>query len=120
MNSSLSKQFLSHCKRFIESQEEGELINLYEVYEDYGQPKFRSPRKLLRTRPLRNLAKYLIEKNDYKVEKVIKYSGKDIYVCYDLAMSYLMNLDITNYLILNDYLRESGPLDKFLGELRER
>jgi hypothetical protein len=120
MNKGLSKQFLSHLKRFIECQEKGELISLYEVYVDYGEPKFRSPRRLLRYRQLRNLAKYLIEKNDYNIEKVVKYSGKEIYVCYDLAMSYLMNLDITNYLILNDYLKESGALDKFFDELRQR
>jgi hypothetical protein len=120
MNKILSEQFSNHMKRFIESQDKGELISLYEVYVDYGKPKFLSPRRLLRHRQLRNLAKYLIEKNDYNIERVIKYSGKDVYACSDLAMSYLMNLDITNYLILNDYLKESGSLYKFLGELGQR
>jgi hypothetical protein len=120
MKDSLSDQFSNHMKRFIESQDKGELISLYEVYVDYGEPKFLSPRRLLRYRQLRNLAKYLIEKNDYNIEKVIKYSGKDVYVCCDLAMSYLMSLDITNYLILNDYLMGSGALDKLKDVLRKR
>jgi hypothetical protein len=120
MKDRISDQFTNHMKRFIETQDKGELISLYEVYRDYGKPKFLSPRRLLRHRQLRNLAKYLIEKNDYNIEKVIKYSGKDVYACYDLAMSYLMNLDITNYIILNDYMKESGALDKFLDELRQR
>jgi len=62
----------------------------------------------------------LIEKNDYNIEKVIKYSGKDVYVCCDLAMSYLMSLDIKNHIILIDYLSELGAMDKFKDELRKR
>lgn len=114
MKYKLSNQFLSHIKRFIQRQDRGEMINITEVYEDYGKPKFLSPRKLLRYRPLRMLAEFLIKNNNYEIEKVIIYKGKDVYVCYDLAMSYLTNLDPSNYIILNDYLIKVGGLNEIV------
>jgi len=43
MKDSLSDQFSNHMKRFIESQDKAELISLYDVYLDYGEPKTLSP-----------------------------------------------------------------------------
>ena len=107
-------------QRFNQLQERGNLISLYEVYEDYGKPKFNSPRRGFHGRLLRNLTAYILEKNNYEFVKVIQYRGKDIYVCSDLAIAYLNDLDIKSYLIVNIYLREEGVMDYFFSIINRR
>lgn len=115
MKPELSDQYMRHLQRFSELQKKGNLISLLEVYEDYGKPKFYSPRRRFQGRQLRNLTGYILKYNNYEIEKVIQYRGQDIYACSDLAIAYLNNLDIKNYMILNMILREHGALDYFLS-----
>jgi hypothetical protein len=115
----LSKQFLIQIKLFLAYEQKGQLINLTDVYKEYGEPEFHSPRRRLRARPLRMLTEFLIKKNNYEIEKVIRYDGKDVYACFDLAFDYLRELDIDSSIAINDYLLGRGALDYFMGHLKK-
>ena len=119
MEIKLTKDFLNHIGMFLKTDKEGQLINITEVYENYGRPQFYSPRRRLRARSLRMLTELLIRRNNYQIERVIRYEGKDVYVCFDLAFDYLRELDIDSSIAINDYLLERGALDYFLDHLQK-
>lgn len=119
MKINLTEDFLVHLGMFLKADKQGQLINITEVYENYGRPQFYSPRRRLRARSLRMLTELLITRNNYEIEKVIRYEGKDVYVCFDLAFDYLRELDIDSSIAINDYLLGLGALDYFLDNLQK-
>jgi hypothetical protein len=70
-----------------------ELLNITDIYNDFGNPKNLSPRRFLKTRVYKDLLSEKILEANYEIEKVIKYCGKDIYADAMVAMLYLMHLN---------------------------
>jgi hypothetical protein len=119
MKINLTEQFKNHLGMFLAIDEKGQMINIAEVYENYGRPRFYSPRRRLKARMLRMLTELLIKRHNYEIEKVIRFEGKNVYVCFELAFDYLRELDIDNSIAINDYLLERGALDYFFSHLHQ-
>ncbi len=119
MNKNLSKQFLSHIKKFIGTDDERQLINITEVYTDYGEPKNKSPRQCLHRDPLRSLLGSLIKANNYEIEKVIVYKGKNVYVCFDLAFDYLRCLDKESSIYVDNFISRVETMISFFGNFKK-
>ena len=110
------ERFFKHLSAIMTKDENNELINLTEIYEDHGCPKYKSPRRRLHYPRGKQLIQYEIERNNNEIEKVIKYDGKTIYGNYSLAITYLREIDAYNYYLFTDFLMKSEPdiLKKFL------
>jgi len=89
LKSDFTKQYLDYVSTFLECLQTGQLINITKVYNDYGKPPFKSPRRILNQKYFKLTLLELVEENKYEMEKVIIYSGKDVFVTYVLAFSYL-------------------------------
>jgi hypothetical protein len=58
-----------------------------------------------------------MEENKYEMEKVIIYSGKDVFVTYVLAFSYLNKIDRKNFRRLRGYICENHGIAKLLDRM---
>jgi hypothetical protein len=97
MKVNFSKQYKDHLISFLKNESEGQLINITDVYEDYGKPSFKSPRRILNQSYFKSKLECLVIEKEYEIEKVIKYSGKDVFVSYEVAYAYLIEIDTKNY-----------------------
>lgn len=104
----------------MEKDANNELINLSEIYEDYGCPRYSSPKRIIGYRTGKELIQYEIEHNDMQVEKVIKYIGEKVYGNYKLALHYLKSIDAYNEYLFIDFLMHVEPeiLEKYLRPSR--
>lgn len=110
------KKFFSYLPYIMDKQNKSELINLYQIYEDYGCPRYSSPKRILSYRTGKELIQYEIENNDMQIEKVIKFNGKTVYGNYSLALHYLRSIDAYNSYLFIDLLMHAEPniLEKYL------
>ncbi len=108
-DSEKNEKFFKHILNFLEKNENGELIDLTEVYEDYGRPSYRSPRRILHYPRGKQLIELEIKNNDMQIEKVIKYSGKRIYGNFKIAMAYFIRIDTVNSILIMDLLFFADP-----------
>jgi hypothetical protein len=97
MKANFSKQYKSRLISFLQSESEGKLINITKVYEDYCKPSNKSPRQVLNQKYFKLKLECLVMEKEYEIEKIIKYSGKDVFVTYEIAYSYLNAIDNKNY-----------------------
>ena len=117
MKSDFTKQYLDYVSTFLECLQTGQLINITKVYNDYGKPPFKSPRRILNQKYFKLTLLELVEENKYEMEKVIIYSGKDVFVTYVLAFSYLNKIDRKNFRRLRDYICENHSIAKLLDRM---
>ena len=104
-----SRKVVDHVRSFYDKCSSGELISLWEVYVDYGKPPYKSPRRVMQYPLNKHWIEYHIT-NDYKmeVERVIQYCGKDVHVCFEMAIIYLAEFD-------KYYLMKTGLYAGILG-----
>ena len=109
-------RFFKHLSAIMTKNENNELINLTEIYEDHGCPKYQSPKRRMHYPRGKQLIQHEIERNNNEIEKVIKYDGKTIYGNYNLALAYLREIDAYNTYLFIDFLMKSEPnlLEKYL------
>lgn len=109
-------KFFKYLNEFIKKQEKSELINLTDIYGDYGRPKCLSPKRILHSRIGKQLIQSEIDKNELQIEKVIRYQGQTVFGNYSLAIHYLQSIDAFNKYLFIDFLMKSEPkiLEKFL------
>jgi hypothetical protein len=115
MENKISETYNKNMQMIIESDG---LISMTKMYEDYGKPKFKSPRRYLSYKRTKQQIEYAIKESGYQVEKVIQYNPDDILVCGTLAMSYLNQLDVKSYFHFyfgsNGIFKTGGsPLESF-------
>jgi|WetSurMetagenome_2_1015567.scaffolds.fasta_scaffold1495510_1 hypothetical protein len=94
MESKISEKYQKSMRTIIESDG---LISLSRIYEDYGRPKCKSPRRVFSYKNTKQQVEYAINESGYMIEKVIQYTPDDILVCGILAMMYLNQLDVKSY-----------------------
>jgi hypothetical protein len=94
MENKIAENYHKNMQMIIESDG---LISMTKMYEDYGKPKFKSPRRYLSYKRTKQQIEYAIKESGYQVEKVIQYTSDDILVSGTLAMSYLNQLDVKSY-----------------------
>ena len=89
-----SRKVVNHVRSFYDKCSSQQLISLWEVYDDYGKPPYKSPRRIMHYPLNKHWIEYHIT-NDYnmQVEKVIQYYGKDVHVCFEMAIRYLAKFD---------------------------
>ena len=90
-----SRKVVNHVRSFYDKCSSQQLISLWSVYGDYGKPPYKSPRRVMQY----PLNKHWIEHhitNDYnmEVERVIQYCGKDVHVCFEMALRYLVVFEL--------------------------
>jgi hypothetical protein len=95
MEQKVSEQYLKNIQMIFECR--GKLVSLTEIYNDYGRPKNLSPKRIIRMREYKELIDYQIKKTGYSIDKVIKYTQDDILVDRRIAIRYLENIDIKNF-----------------------
>ena len=115
MENKISENYHKDMQRIIESDG---LLSMTKIYEDYGKPKFKSPRRYLSYKRTKQQIEYAIKESGYQVEKVIQYTPDDIMVIGTLAMSYLNLLDVKSYFHFyfgnNGIFKTGGsPLESF-------
>ena len=110
------EKFFKYLEEFIEKEEKSELINLTQIFQDYGSPSYNSPKRILHTPRGKALIQYEIERNDMRIEKVIRYNGLTVFGNYNLAMHYLQSIDAFNKYLFIDFVMKSEPdiLEKYL------
>ena len=110
------EKFFKYLEEFIEKEEKSELINLSDIYEDYGHPKYDSPKRILHSKRGKEMIRYEIERHDMQIEKVIRYDGQTVFGNYNLALHYLKSIDAYNYFLFIDLLMKSEPdiLEKYI------
>ena len=108
-------KFFKHMKNLLEKQEQGILIDLTEIYEDYGCPPYMSPKREFHYPRGKQIIEYEIQENHMQVERVIRYDGKKVYGNYALALMYLKGIDAYNAYLVIDMLFMNNPtiLDEF-------
>jgi hypothetical protein len=110
------EKFFLYLSMISKKGDNNELINLTDIYEDYGHPKYLSPKRILHSRTGKQLIKFEIDKNDMQIEKVIRYQGQTVFGNYNLAIHYLQSIDAFNKYLFIDFLMKSEPeiLEKYL------
>ena len=91
------ERFFNHLSAIMTKDENNELINLTEIYENHGRPRYKSPRRILHYPRGKAMIQYEIERNNNEIEKVIRYDGDTVYGNYHLAITYLREIDAYNY-----------------------
>jgi len=94
MENKISENYSKNMQRIIETDG---LISMTKIYEDYGRPKYKSPRRYLSYKRNKEQVEYAIYESGYQIEKVIQYTPDDILVSGTIAMSYLNQLDVKSY-----------------------
>ena len=109
-------KFFRYLNEFMEKDSKSELINLTQIYKDYGSPSCKSPRRILHYPRGKAQIQFEIERNAMQVENVIRYDCNDVYGNYYLALNYLKSIDAYNEYLFIDFLMKSEPciLEKFL------
>jgi len=109
-------KFFKYLEEFIEKEEKSELIDLTKVHNDYGSPRYYSPRRILHYPRGKAMIQYEIERNDMCVEKVIRYDGQTVFGNYVLALHYLKSIDANNEYFYIEMLMKSEPdiLEKYI------
>jgi hypothetical protein len=120
MNSELSKQYLSHYIRIKDCEKSGKLNSLLDIYNDYGRPKYMSPRRVTGYKTFRDLIEYVIRKANNDVDRVIKYDDRDILVNCDLAIAYLNRLDVKNDVLMMFFLQQFHGREELLKAFFDR
>lgn len=93
MKTEKKHQILSkYLKRLDEKRESGELIDLTEIYNDFGRPLYKSPKRIQNYLCNTNL-KYFQTKVDDSEILVIQYMEEKVYGNYYLALLYLNSMD---------------------------
>ena len=90
------EKFFRHIDNCMKQDKKGELVNLTEIYEDYGSTPYNSPKRVLHYPRGKELIAHEIRQNNMKVEKVIRYEGGKLYGNYQLALEYLSAIDDYN------------------------
>lgn len=110
-------KFFTYLDEFISKEEKHELINLTQIYEDHGSPRYKSPKRRLHYPRGKAMIQYEIQRNNNEVEKVIRYDGNTIYGNYNLALTYLREIDAYYYFLFTDFLMRSEPdiLEKYFN-----
>lgn len=94
MENKISENYQKNMQRIIESDG---LLSMGKIYEDYGRPKYKSPKRYMSYKRNKEQVEYAIKESGYEVEKVIKYTPDDILVNGPIAMLYLNQLDVKSY-----------------------
>lgn len=117
MDNKISENYQKNMQRIIES--DGSLISMNRIYEDYGRPKYKSPKRIMSYKRTKEQVEYAIKESGYEVEKVIKYTPDDILVNGPIAMLYLNQLDVKSYFHYyfgdNGLLTARSPFDAMSG-----
>lgn len=92
-----AEKMLKHVNDFYSKEKTGELISLWDVYEDYGNPANKTPREVLNYSLMRAWVEEFIVHEKMEIEEVIQYHGRDIHVNFILAIRYIGYLDYKNY-----------------------
>ena len=103
------EKFLFYLSMITKKSDDNELINLTELYEDFGRPKYLSPKRILHSRTGKQMIQLEIDNNDMQIENVIRYQGQNVYGNYYLAIHYLISIDAFNRYLFNDFLMKSEP-----------
>jgi hypothetical protein len=115
MKQEFTPQYLEHIQEINECTENGRLISLLKIYDDYGRPKYKSPKRVLCSRTSNGLIEYEIEKSGYQVEKVIQFTKDDVLVCEGIALSYLNHIDVKNYVIAISQITDAFGIDNLMN-----
>jgi hypothetical protein len=112
METKFTNQYLDYIDVFLECLNTGQLINISKIYNDYSRPKNKSPQRVLKTALFRDLVMDEIQENNYEIENVIRYDGKDIYVSYEIAIQFLHTIDRENLHQLTKYVCKNYGIGK--------
>ncbi|MCU4175503.1 hypothetical protein [Carboxylicivirga sp. N1Y90] len=104
----LKLKFNSYVEEFTDKQIRGELINLWEIYESYGKPEGKSPLEFMSTSQSKEIIQLALVDNDMQENKVILRKGEVVLVNFNLALSYLKEVDTYNSFLFIDLLMGAG------------
>ena len=115
MNDLKKEKFFKHIDICLKQEGKGELINLTEIYKDYGSPAYHSPKRILHYPRGKQMIEHEIRQNDMEIEKVIRYEGEKVFGNYQLALDYLGAIDAYNkYMIIKMvYVQNPNILEEF-------
>lgn len=107
MENKISENYSKNMQRIIESDG---LISMGKIYENYGRPKYKSPRRYMSYKRNKEQVEYAIKESGYQIEQVIQYTTDDILISGTLAMLYLNQLDVESY--YHYYFGDNGIFKK--------
>jgi hypothetical protein len=97
MKNDYEKQYSNNLLMILRSQTEGTLVNLTLIYDSYGRPRNKSPRRVIRNKSCSELIRDEIMKVDYRVEEVIRFVGNHILANSIVAFIFLKSIDQKSY-----------------------
>lgn len=97
MKNNYEKQYSENLRMILRSQTESTLVNLSLIYDSYGRPRNKSPRRVIKTKSCSELIRHEIMKVDYRVEEVIRFVDNHILANIIVAFVYLKSIDEKSY-----------------------
>ena len=97
MKNNYEKQYANNLLMILRSQADGTLVNLTLIYESYGRPRNKSPRRVIKNKSCSELIREEIMKADYQVEEVLKFVDNHILANSIVAFIYLKSIDEKSY-----------------------
>jgi len=116
MKNHYSHQYLK-CQILIgDFRKKGHLVDLTLIHNSFGNPVYKTPRRVLKYSLIKNLIESEIVQADCRIEEVIQYAGNLILANAEIALAYLQSIDKKSYA---KAIRHPDSTDEYFTQYRD-
>jgi hypothetical protein len=114
MKNDYQTQYLKNLLMIFNRWKEGQLINLTLIYDSYGRPKNKSPRRVIKNKWCTDIIWNELRNAGYNNENVIKYVDNHFLTNAKIAIAYMQFIDQKSYVRAMLRLDKEDSLAAFL------